>query len=273
MYNDFNTTRFLLEISDGFLAETPNIVRENVDAVNTWLSSDIRNQKVSLSYSCEFASLDDVESGPLSYAGAVPVGSIKFCAAVANHQGLGRIPALNIPSALRSEKFLSRQIFDAEDDDALKNLLKSHSSLFVKPGDSAKRFDAVHLTKSNADIFLREQPGPYFVSTMLPKGIAAEWRIFFYRNRVIAARPYTLDEWTAPDKKFVREALDIWGDKPPAGTLDIAILTDGANAVIETHPFIACGLYGFEGEYMLKMLREAWHWLAEQSETLKRGGG
>lgn len=275
----FGTTpiRFLLEMTDGFLAEIPNTVRETINAVNTWFEGDPRNKGKSLPYSYEFASTDDVESGPLSYVDVVPVGSLQFCAAVANHQGLGRIPALNIPTALRSKEFLARQAFDAPDGNALWSLILEHDTIFVKPGDSAKRFDATRVDAVYANDFLRENPGPYFVSTLLPENIVAEWRVFFYRGRIVAARPYVLDEWVAPNAVFVRKALDVWDDKPPAGTLDVAVLANESNivtanrtnVVIEAHPFIACGLYGFEGEIVLKMMREAWLWLTERDKQEK----
>lgn len=282
MHNNAKTTRFLLEMSDGFLAETPNTVRENIDAANAWFQGDPRNRGEPFPYSYEFASIDDVESGPLSYVGTVPVGSVEFCAAVANHQGLGSIPALNIPTALRSKEFLARQAFDAPDDKALWSLITEHDSIFVKPGDTAKRFDTTRVDAVYASDFLRENPGPYFVSTLLPENIVAEWRVFFYRGRIVAARPYVLDEWVAPNKMFILKALEAWDDKPPAGTLNVAVLANESNivtanrtnVVIEAHPFIACGLYGFEGEIVLKMMREAWRWLAERDERAKgpKGG-
>ena len=42
-------------------------------------------------------------------------------------------------------------------------------------------------------------------------------------------------------------------------TVDVAVLANGQTVLIEVHPFISCGLYGFEGPDLLRMVSAAWN--------------
>mgnify|MGYP000829212629 FL=1 len=71
-------------------------------------------------------------------------------------------------------------------------------------------------------------------------------------------RPYFMEHWLAPDAAVVHDMADTLREHP-ALALDVAVLLEGGRTVaIECHPFIACGLYGFEGPKMVSMARDAW---------------
>ena len=164
-----------------------------------------------------------------------------------------------MPPELRDESITGRKCYDFTDEHELIDALQTVPNGFVvKPGDYAKRFDAFKVGRAEY-IDLRDKPGPYFASEYVAKDIEAEWRVFFYRGEIVDARPYLLHSWLAPTDLFAKLVLKEWGENAPkAGTLDIAILAGGRNILLEVHPMIACGLYGFEDPILLRMLRDAW---------------
>lgn len=80
--------------------------------------------------------------------------------------------------------------------------------------------------------------------------------IFVLRNRILSACPYVLGEWSAPDRKVVQTMANTL--RLPACAMDVAVLESGRTVLLEVHPFIWCGLYGFEGPDLLKLAKVAW---------------
>ena len=203
----------------------------------------------------------------------VPVGSIQFCNIMGYAIGCRSLPALNVPEELADEAFAGRPIFRCRDKGELHDVLMSSEpkQFIVKPDNIAKRFEAQLVRNEETAIgsFTRQYWEPYFVSERIMEDIVAEWRIFFWRDEIIEAEPYYLGNWACPDERFVSKALETWKTgKPYAGTLDIAILDSGKNIVIEAHPLIACGLYGFEGPSLPPMLNAAWKWYVENYKLM-----
>lgn len=193
----------------------------------------------------------------------VPVGSIQFINWYLHQQGMGALQAMNIPPELNYAPFLGRHIFQNVRKAELPKLETQYGSLLVKPGLHPKRFP---LTRTQ---YRDEIPDdePLFVSQELKEPILAEWRIFIMRGRIIAARPYFLEQWICPDRTIVLEMASALQSRS-AVALDVAALANGRTVVIECHPFIACGLYGFEGPDMLKMAKAAW-----MEELNRQGSG
>lgn len=44
----------------------------------------------------------------------------------------------------------------------------------------------------------------------------------------------------------------------PTCAMDVVVLENGKTVLLEVHPFILCGLYGFEGSDLLKLAKVAW---------------
>lgn len=244
MHRDLGKVNFLLQTDLGGFPNEANTVRELIAAENAWYGED----RYSFSTLAEKAEESDV-----------PVGSVEFCNLFAERIGAPPLPALNVPKPLRGEHITGRKCYDFANEDQLRAALQeSPNGFIVKPGDYAKRFDAFKVHR--AEYFdLRDKPGPYFASEVLARDIEAEWRVFFYRGQIVCARPYLMHSWVAPTDLFAKMVLSEWGAAAPkAGTLDIAILLGGRNILLEAHPLIACGFYGFEDPVLLRMLRAAW---------------
>lgn len=261
--------RFILQTYQGLLGTEAATVWETISAVNDWNQENPNG----CTYRFETASLTEINTQqPIlsTMPFLVPVGSLDFCTKIAESQGCPHLTALNIPIPLRDEEFTGRNVFDVASSDELMQLLRISGKLLVKPGDTVKRFEAMSVSSRNVAALTKDNPGPYFVSEILKEDILAEWRFFFFRGRIISAHPYVMEAYVAPDLAFAETILATWKSAPPAGTLDVAILENGRNVLIEAHPFIACGLYGFDpGEVLLRMLIAAWNWQIATGSTPK----
>lgn len=186
----------------------------------------------------------------------VPVGSIEFVNQHLSQVGLEPLEAMNIPPELEQEQFLGRQVFRNVSKTELPRLHAKFGPLLLKPGHHPKRFEAMPYEARLLDIIPDDEP--LFISQMLQDKFASEWRVFISRGRIVDLRPYYMENWLCPDATTVQAMADALR-KYPALALDVAVLLDdGRTVAIECHPFIACGLYGFEGPKMVCMARDAW---------------
>lgn len=186
----------------------------------------------------------------------VPVGSIEFVNQHLSQRGLEPLEAMNIPPELEQEQFLGRRIFRDVSKAELSRLRAEFGPLLLKPGRHPKRFEAMPYEAKLPDMIPDDEP--LFVSQMLQDKFTSEWRVFISRGRIVDLRPYYMENWLCPDAAVVQDMADALREYP-ALALDVAVLLEGGRTVaIECHPFIACGLYGFEGPKMVSMARDAW---------------
>lgn len=216
----------------------------------------------------------------------IPVGSVEFVSATlgrifnVNPKQTPLIQPLNVPVALDDPYYSGRRIargVEVKDlSETVKRLSGAHGRAFVK-SDSRLKVDGITGVYNKNYNFRFPETDKYFVSEVFRAPISAEWRIFVYDDLVLDIRRYEGDYYTAPPKKdWVKKAVEALRTgketPPPAYTLDVAVLENGEEAVVEVHPFIACGLYGFEHTYLLDMLRDAWRWQIKKTENLLKGG-
>ena len=183
----------------------------------------------------------------------IPVGSIAFVDRFLGGMGLEGLAAMNIPPELEQEEFLGRKIFRDVHKADVPELEAKYGPLLVKPGRRPKLFEAAR----SGDMAGVPSNEPLFVSQMLREPIRAEWRAFVLHWRVVYIGLYILVPWVCPGQALVeRLAWLLFGYGAVA--LDVGVLEGGRTVVIECHPFISCGLYGFEGPDLLRMARAAW---------------
>lgn len=182
----------------------------------------------------------------------IPIGSVEFIQDALRFFRLQPLRAVNIPPELDDVKYKRRKVWRLHIKAELQTLVSEiGTDLLVKPAGSPKSFD------TTTTHYMHEIPDkePLFVSELLPS-IAAEWRIFALRGRVLAIRPYMLHSWVCPDRDLVEEmARKV---SLPSCTIDVAVLVTGETVLLEVHPFLACGLYGFDGPDILRMASTAW---------------
>lgn len=238
-------TVFLLELGEsGYLTSLSAPFPESCEQAN-WLARDTL-------YAC--ITSQHRPHTLLDSKCVIPVGSIQFVDRFLISHGLKPIQAMNIPPELEQERFLARRIFRDVGKEQLPQIEKSYGPLLIKPGRRPKLFEAAR-SKDFAVVLPNDEP--LFVSQFLSEAIVAEWRVFLLRGRIIDIRPYVLDQWCCPDLPTITgmaQALSRYA----ALALDVGVLSGGRTVAIECHPFISCGLYGFEGPDMLRMAKAAW---------------
>lgn len=183
----------------------------------------------------------------------IPVGSIEFTQQFIRENNLPELVAMNIPDEVNDRKYLGRRIWNNMTIEDVINLNKNYPfDLLIKPGKNPKRFETTPIR------YINELPKdePLFVSEILKSKIVSEWRVFSYKHRILSIRPYLIDDWKMPDKNTVIEVVNKIHHTSTA--IDFAVLDNGMTVIIEAHPFISCGLYGFEGQNIIRMAVEAW---------------
>lgn len=204
----------------------------------------------------------------------IPVGSVQFVQHFCNDVfGLDgpMVKALNIPRELRCLLYMRRLVWDSQTAKDLKSLHKQYGDLLVKPGKTPKLFEMTRYT--GKETFPEGEP--LFVSQSFSHKIVGEWRVFCLNGKIMSIHPYgPMDSWLMPDKDIVQEmAQCVNRYSCPSFAMDVAVLgncppDEPRTAVIEVHPFISCGLYGFEGPDVLKMAIAAWrHFVKEAGKN------
>ena len=200
----------------------------------------------------------------------VPVGSIEFVEAYLRKMyGIEKMVPLLVPIQLDIPEYLGRK--DA--------LVCSKSEL----RDKASEWGAEEVFLKSASQLKCDYTGVYdirkdtlpsdkemYISEVL--NIFSEWRVFVSNERIVGVKHYLGDPWAMPDKSVVYQMVREYTDCSAAYTLDVAVAADlysgkPSTVVIEVHPFVSCGLYGFEGKELPKMLIQGFRWVTEFLST------
>lgn len=197
----------------------------------------------------------------------VPVGSIEFVETYLRKMyGIERMLPLLVPIQLDIPEYLGRK--DA--------LVTSKAELLAK----ASEWGAEEVFLKSASQLKCDYTGVYDIrKDTLPSdkemyisevmNIYSEWRVFVFNERIVGIKHYLGDPWVLPDKSMVCQMVREYTTAcPPAYTLDVAVAADlysgkPRTVVVEMHPFVSCGLYGFEGKELPKMLIQGFRWVTE----------
>ena len=171
-----------------------------------------------------------------------PVGSLEFVFMLLRKFFGKPAPApLNIPIQLQTEDFLKRQCGYCDETTVP---LPS----FIKSATQYKKF--TDMIEKPSDI-KRVPKDNYFYST--PTYIDSEWRCHVYKGKLVGLNNYQGDFLWFPNVSLIKEMIAAYTDAPIAYTLDVGINGDGT-FVIEVHPFVSCGLYGFNDHKILPQM-------------------
>lgn len=165
----------------------------------------------------------------------IPVGNLEFVFEYLKRNHLlesEKIKPLNIPNQLMKACFLNREVFISQKDN-----ISLTDKRFVKSNSQYKSFvDIVDNTSSIPN-------DEYIVSEIVD--IDTEWRAFVQQGDLVGLQHYTGDFTTFPDVSLIKEMINTYKDSPLSYTLDVGV-NDKGTFLIEVHPFVSCGLYGFK---------------------------
>ncbi|MDA1675649.1 ATP-grasp domain-containing protein [Bacillus cereus group sp. TH152-1LC] len=168
------------------------------------------------------------------YKDFIPVGSLEFVFQYLeqhHHKDKKSIKPINIPHELSTDEFLNRNVYVAN-----KNNISLLGEKFIKSNSEYKSFTDV---VSDVNVL---PDGEYLVSDVID--IESEWRAFICQNELVGLKHYTGDFRLFPNISLIEKMISSYTKGPNSYTLDVGINKDGC-FVIEVHPFVSCGLYGF----------------------------
>lgn len=125
-----------------------------------------------------------------------------------------------------------------------------------------KRIDKMKSWTSLMDPYESARPhisknGLYAISPI--HFVLAEYRIFVYCGEILGCQHYSGSPITFPNEEIISKMVFEYFTAPKAYTLDVMV-TPEATIPLEVHPFVACGLYGFQDMKLLDMWEEGLNW-------------
>lgn len=215
----------------------------------------------------------------------IPVGDLAWV-----RQWLSNVPGaadptltpIEIPDAMLP--FAGREYFRSLGRDIDEAHL-STERYFIKDVDTLKRWNSLLYNGEVAGLI---EPGTtYSVSEKV--SFLSEWRVFVFEDAERGAYSYLGDPMLFPDADAIHEMVTAWKEdalaaRPRAYTLDVGVISspddpraDGQGHVtvpIEVHPFVACGLYGFDDAAVIAdMLVAGYEWYRDEAARDVRGTG
>lgn len=178
----------------------------------------------------------------------IPVGTLDFVQSFLD----SKMKPLEVPEILRD--FLNREyhILKGKDiTDRFKN-----GNYFFKDADTLKSWN----NALNPYDMTLEDDTNYVVSRRVE--FISEYRVFVYNDEIQSIQNYLGDVTVFPNINYIKEIVDSYSNisnKPHAYTLDIGIHNNNTD-LIEIHPFVSCGLYGFYDKNIIPMLKEGFSW-------------
>lgn len=191
-----------------------------------------------------------------SYKDFTPIGSLEFVYAfLAQHHAIEprHIHPINIPLELREPRYLQRDIVLTDAPERI--------GMFVKSATQYKGlatiFDGTPLPKDT-----------YLMSEYIE--MVAEFRVFVMQGMILDVRRYCGELFVMPSERTIKDMINSYTSAPRSYTLDVAVTSAGDTVIIEVHPFVSCGLYGFTQEHYLPyMAHQGFDWMKSQALSLK----
>lgn len=183
---------------------------------------------------------------------SIPVGSLEFVGSyLKNEFGVENLNPIEVPECLRKSEFLGRNYSIVYG-----SAINTDRRLFIKNCSKLKEYsNALNSGYINPNGI--EKDKVYVVSSLID--IACEYRVFVYMDEIIGINRSQGDPLYVYDPKVISKMVNMYSvydrKRPTAYTLDIAVTTSGQTVIIEIHPFVSCGTYGFSETSLLNMYR------------------
>ncbi|QUH22149.1 ATP-grasp domain-containing protein [Alkaliphilus sp. B6464] len=186
----------------------------------------------------------------INYRECIPVGSLEFVFDYIEkffRKDRKSIKPINIPDELFIPKYLKRDCCIKDK----KNIIIDRP-VFIKSMDAYKSFTEIINDKNNIP------EGRYLVSEVID--IESEWRGFVLNGKLVGLNNYLGDFTLFPDILLIKEMINSYKNCPPSYTIDVGVNQSGT-FIIEVHPFVSCGLYGFRGKFLPTMFNQAFNYI------------
>lgn len=196
----------------------------------------------------------------------IPVGSVPFVLKSISN-GVDKVTPLNVPEILLARRFTKREVLKNQ---TLVDIAQKERPVFIKESLIYKGVTDILYPES----VLAEYPDTlYDVSEIID--IHSEWRVFIHQDDIVGVKSYGSDSMIpmVPNEAFIKEMVSViyeyrmkGGIFPLSYTLDVGVNAKDGTFLIECHPFVSCGLYGFADYQRLpSMFIQGYRFLENQS--------
>ena len=240
-------TKFIIQTNEGRPLKFGFVLEEAVDYFEWY-------HKGSNYYSSE--RLEDFEDFEITIEKLIPVGSIEFVKEFTEKVYDSKIKKpINIPEELMTDYFLKRKVYLDDGEIDFPVVINGGDSIFIKDKHHYKGYTRI--------LGIDEKiPKGVIISEFID--IETEYRVFVFNRKLRSINRYLGNPRVFPSISLIDRAIKEYKNCPPAYTLDVAVTTDGETCVIEVHPFVSCGLYGFQNLGLLPpMMQTGYEWIKE----------
>lgn len=215
----------------------------------------------------------DISQDPRYYESIIPVGNLKFVqTALSKIHGIDHMNPIEVPEILRRYEFLKRKYSILRSKD-----LPKEGYYFVKNASKLKDFSYtgeisyIHEGPKNEYCVHFNDSDLYQLSEAV--SILSEYRVFVHHDEIIGIHHYDGDCTIFPQMGVVLSMISTYcydDSRPRAYTMDIAIIRDRGTALIEIHPWVSVGLYGYIfSESLPYCYRDGFRYYVEVNKPIK----
>lgn len=210
----------------------------------------------------EFTGIDITEENRSMYT---PVGDIGYVDRfLRTFYGIKHMNPIEIPLQMRNNSYVGRRykICMAED-------LPLKSFSFVKSVTNLKEGWFI----GGIDSKMKEgMHGMFQVSESVD--FVSEFRVLVLKGTIEAIQMYNWSSFVYPDvsviEQIVKDYTAIEGHAE-AFTADVMVTVDGRTLLVEMHPFVSCGTYGFHGDSLMEMYIKGFQYYVDSNIELQLG--
>lgn len=191
----------------------------------------------------------------------IPIGSLEFTREyLRKSDNIQNLNPIEIPEILRNSHFIKReyQIIYGKD-------IPKTGRYFIKSAQTLKDFTYLGNLESIAESYdIKINPDELYVVSSIIENVQAEYRVFVHRGKILGIKQYDGDPLTEITRQSIERLKQIVGvlsidsQMPKSYTIDIMAYKNEQTGqmdfeIIEVHPMVSVGLYGFDSDKLLEM--------------------
>lgn len=188
----------------------------------------------------------------------IPVGSLDFVRKFLSRTNAvdPKMTPLEVPRSMR--KFAGRFYETMTGEEVVENGFADASRFFVKDVSELKSWNSL-LYSGDVRRFVKPERR-YSVSEKID--LVSEWRCFVRNDEIDDVRGYAGDPLSFPNPDAIRKMVSEYEteERPAAYVLDVGTTADGRTLPLEVHPFVSCGLYGYDPIRPAELLDAGYGW-------------
>lgn len=231
------------------------------------LKDELDKQKFTCSY--RICSLDELaailDTGRADgFLNTTPVGTLEFVQMfLSKVHNISNMNPIEVPDMLRQDRFLKRNYSIIP-----REKLPESGYFFVKYVSKLKEFSYTGLMEHlRKDAGGEIKDGMYQVSEVVD--IESEYRCFVHDDRLVAVNHYDGKCDVLPDMVLIKAAIGNYmrePARPKAYTIDVAVSKGRGTAILEVHPWVSIGLYGYLwGSDLPHCYHDGFRWYVEKN--------